>query len=31
VYGLVSIFGCLHESTRLCHGTRKSLKTSKIC
>jgi hypothetical protein len=28
VYGSVSIFGCLQESTRLCHGRRKS---SKIC
>jgi hypothetical protein len=31
VYGLVSIFGCLHKSTRLCHGRRKSFKALKIC
>jgi hypothetical protein len=31
VYGLVSIFGFLQKSTRLCLGRRKSLKTSKIC
>jgi hypothetical protein len=31
VYGLVSILGCLQKSTRLCHGRRKNLKTSKIC
>jgi hypothetical protein len=31
VYDFVTIFGCLQKSTRLCHGRRKSLKTSKIC
>jgi hypothetical protein len=30
VHGLVSIFGCHQESSRLYHR-RKSLKTSKIC
>jgi hypothetical protein len=30
VYGFVPIFGCLQESTRLCHGRRKNLKTSKF-
>jgi hypothetical protein len=27
---LESILGCLQKSTRLCHGRRKNLKTSKI-
>jgi hypothetical protein len=31
VYGLVFILGCLQKSTRLYHGRRKNLKTSKIC
>jgi hypothetical protein len=30
-YGLVSILGCIQKNTKLCHGRRKSLKTSKIC
>jgi hypothetical protein len=30
IYGLVSILGCLQKSTRLYHGGRNFLKTSKI-